>query len=492
MEFGPTTRRALRLGAVAAAVAALAACVAVMVTRLTYPYEAEWIEGALVDGAARILSGQPLYAEPSVDFVAAIYAPLYFYTSAAVAWLTGVGFFPLRLVSFVCTAIVFVLIYRLGRRDADDAAAGLVAVGLLAAMYRSTGAWFEIGRVDALALALAVGGATLARAGRSTLSIAIGAGLLGLSIHTKQSMIFVAAGVTLYAVWQHTRRDAAIFLGALAGVAGLLTALFMVVYGDWYRYYVYELGLFHEPYPPMRLGFWLGDLGRRIPVFTLLAAAYLLRRGEPRERKRFYLCLLAGAIGCSWSTRMKVGAWFNVLIPTYMVIGLIAALELARLWRTPASDRRSPIWAAAAGVALVVQLVMIGYRPWNQMPSSAGRAAIDQYVRALAAIDGDVWVLSHGYIGLAAGKPSHAHWQAVADVLRSEDGPIRRAFDLKISTALREQRFKAIVIDGWEPMLDHLGLRTYYTTVDWPAGLGPWPKPITGAPNRPKFLLVPR
>ena len=38
--------------------------------RVGHPYLLEWQEGAMVDQVLRILSGAPLYAEPSVEFVA--------------------------------------------------------------------------------------------------------------------------------------------------------------------------------------------------------------------------------------------------------------------------------------------------------------------------------------------------------------------------------------------------------------------------------------
>ena len=50
--------------------------------RLRYPYELEWIEGAVVDSCIRLAHGLPVYTAPSIEFVPLIYNPLYLYVSA--------------------------------------------------------------------------------------------------------------------------------------------------------------------------------------------------------------------------------------------------------------------------------------------------------------------------------------------------------------------------------------------------------------------------
>ena len=47
--------------------------------RIRYPFELEWIEGALVDHVNWLLTGHKLYVQPSLDFVPYFYTPLYFY-----------------------------------------------------------------------------------------------------------------------------------------------------------------------------------------------------------------------------------------------------------------------------------------------------------------------------------------------------------------------------------------------------------------------------
>ena len=57
--------------------------------RLSFPSEIEWMEGGMVAHAARLLSGEPIYAAPSVDFVPFFYTPGYPALLAELAPLVG-------------------------------------------------------------------------------------------------------------------------------------------------------------------------------------------------------------------------------------------------------------------------------------------------------------------------------------------------------------------------------------------------------------------
>src|SRR5439155_22063906 len=85
--------------------------------RMSYPFEVEWMEGGSVDHVRRILDGKKLYVAPSLDFVPYTYTPLYFYAAAAVAKVTGIGFFPLRFLSTAATAANLALLYFIVRRE---------------------------------------------------------------------------------------------------------------------------------------------------------------------------------------------------------------------------------------------------------------------------------------------------------------------------------------------------------------------------------------
>ena len=49
----------------------------VWLSRLTHPYDLEWMEGGMLTHSWRILEGLPLYPEPSPEFIPFIYPPGY-------------------------------------------------------------------------------------------------------------------------------------------------------------------------------------------------------------------------------------------------------------------------------------------------------------------------------------------------------------------------------------------------------------------------------
>ncbi len=62
------TSGALKAAVVLVGLAYVGMYLFVALSRIGYPYELEWMEGAHVDYVRRILSGQPIYLRPSIEF----------------------------------------------------------------------------------------------------------------------------------------------------------------------------------------------------------------------------------------------------------------------------------------------------------------------------------------------------------------------------------------------------------------------------------------
>ena len=122
--------------------------------RLVYPFELEWIEGAHIDQIRWILDGNPLYAEPTISFIPSSYTPLYFYLSAGLMSIVGVGFTAGRLVSILSSIGIFILLYGIVKTKTRSKIAGLISAGIYASAYRFTGAWMDLTKTDSLFLLL--------------------------------------------------------------------------------------------------------------------------------------------------------------------------------------------------------------------------------------------------------------------------------------------------------------------------------------------------
>ena len=138
-------------------------------------------------------SGTASPDSPSLHFTPWPYTPLYFWVSAGVAELTGIGFTPLRLVWFAASLAVLWLLYRMVADESSDRVAGIVAVGVFAATFRLSGAWADIGRVDSLFLALTLRALqSHASCGDNVRDGVIVGVLFFLSFFTKQDGLLVA------------------------------------------------------------------------------------------------------------------------------------------------------------------------------------------------------------------------------------------------------------------------------------------------------------
>src|SRR5688500_2225146 len=139
-----------RTAVVALSTLSILLVVIVAIGRIAHPYELEWLEGTMADHMLRVMSGQSIYAPPSVDFVAFIYPPLYYWLCAAVASITEPGLFPMRIVALASTLGCFGMIGWFVRRETGSVVAAIAAAGLFAAAFVPGGAWFDLARVDSL------------------------------------------------------------------------------------------------------------------------------------------------------------------------------------------------------------------------------------------------------------------------------------------------------------------------------------------------------
>jgi hypothetical protein len=412
-EFTTGARRAQRtprtaeLIAVAAAATAAAAFLFVAVQRVAYPYDIDFIEDSMLMQAWRFAQGLPVYGPPNADFNPHIYMPLYTWLGGLLLRLTGPSFVPLRLLSLGATLATAVMLFAIARQLSGAAWLGAACAGLFLGGYRITGFWYDLARVDALFVALSVGGLALGLgAGRSTARQSLAALVLALAFFAKQTALLFAAGVGAYLLFTEGRRALA-FAGPYAALALAPLLALDATTGGWFFYHVFAMAAL-DPLEPARLVHYLTvDLFGLMGGLSLCALAVALlvlrplRGSNDRGGLRAVVAqpwLPAIALGAALSAaaRTLVGGDTNTLMPVYALLCLAPAL-LWREWRWP-----QRAWALAALV--VVQLALGVYNPPRYVPAPAQRAAGDRLIARLAAEPGPVLVLMHPYYALLAGK----------------------------------------------------------------------------------------
>lgn len=430
--------------------------------RLGYPYELDWMEGGSVELAARVLNGHSLYSAPSVAYVGWTYPPLYYWLVAGVGKIVGIGFLPLRLVSFLASLAAMATLGLIVARETGNRVAGLAAAGLFAATYRISGAWFDTGRVDSLFVALTLVALAYGRYAK-TAKAGVALGVLGfLAFFTKQSaLIAVAPAIGVLAI---TRPRAGVpAIATLAALVAGSTLILQAATKDWYGYYIYGELVHQGVAQTLWVGFWRDDVWhQQWPVVLLIAAGAVALATTAREKLKTYVywaAAAAGLIGAAWVSRLHNGGYANVLMPAYAAVALLAGLAYGALATTEATTqattqptpqppaRRLALHLAAAA-AVAAQLALLAYPIAKQIPTAQDRTAGRELMARLRALPGPVIVLRHPWYATLAGKGTFAQEEAIGDVTRSTSRRGARALSASLATALDAYHVQAVVLDG--------------------------------------------
>jgi hypothetical protein len=455
--------------------------VALALVRLRYPFELEWMEGAVFDQIRQVAAGHKLYVAPSIDFIPFQYPPLYFYAGALLTRIMGLGFLPLRLLSFLASLGCFGILFGMVRREAGSVKAGFLAVALFAACFRADGAWYDLARIDSLCLLLVLIGACFARFDETRRG-AIAAGVaLALAFLTKQSALLIAIPLLAYLVavsWRAGLAAAATF----AALAGGATLMLNQLHHGWYVYYVFMMPARMQRIDPVSVDFWGHDILAPLAIAWAMSLGALVAgivRGR-EIRDWFYPALALGMIGSSWLSMLHAGAYDNNLIPAYAVISLLFGLAVAEL------DGR-----AYAGALCVVQLALLLYDPRQALPTRRSRDAGRALVSLIEATPGDVFLPQHGYLSALAGKRTFAHSMAVYDVMRAGDPKDAARLVAEFHQAIGAKAFGAIIADRLDPWVRD-DIESAYQRSGPAIGDGEAFWPVTGMRIRPEAVYLPK
>jgi len=481
----------------AAAVLYLIMYLAIALARIKYPFELEWMEGGMIDHVRRILSGEQLYVSPSLDFIPYIYTPLYYYFSAMAAKITGIGFFPLRLVSFIASLGCFCIIYRLVKRETDCKFYGIIASGLFAATFRISGAWFDIARVDSLFVFLLLLAIYLVRFGNSVKTYIIAGIFVFLSFFTKQIALFMFLPVLLYSFinnWRYTL----VLVGLLLILVVGSTLYFNSITDGWYTYYIFNLPAQHSINTSLFGGFWGNDIIARFPIACLISLLliplYFTKSNINARNFIFYFLVLTGMIIGSLSSRLHRGGWDNVLIPAYAGMAISTVIGISEIFKyiktIPENKQKS--LEVYIYIACIIQFVLLIYNPIKQIPTQKDVECGKKLINVVKEIPGEVIIPYHGYLTYMAGKKTHAHAMALFDIIfKGDDVVIKEKLRFEIIQAIKKKRFSAIIIDYENSWWFQHVVEKYYTKgkLIFEDTDSFWP--VTGMKTRPEYIYIP-
>ena len=456
--------------------------------RYAYPYDLEWMEGGVLHGAYRVASGDGLYPAPSPDYIPFLYTPLYPGLMAALGSVFDISYQLGRAISIASLVGLGLVALAQGRAAMPDRpAAGLtgavLGLGVFAAAYPFTGAWYDLVRADTLALLLITGGLygvmRWGKAGTGVMAharVALAATLLALAFFAKQTgVVYVAAAVPIIVVLDWRRAPTFIVTAGVIGLGG--SWLFQRATGGWFWFYIRDL---HQAHDWNLDRFWRsfdlilfhtrGATAVLALGLAVVAVCALVRRQVPPAARMllawtyiYMVSTLVGALG--WGTQY---AHYNAYMPAFLHGGLAVGLTLPAiiacvelLLDHPRRGQRTvpiaTIIAVVVAAGLGLQLYQARWSPRPFIPTRRDRAAGDELIARLRDLPGEVWVPSHPWYAHLAGKRMYVHRMGVKDVTTlwttagtTYDRLVRgyRFDNVALAAALRRRQWAALVLDN--------------------------------------------
>jgi hypothetical protein len=472
----------------------------VSVSRITYPYDLDFIEDSMLMQSWQFARGLPVFAAPNAEFVPHQYMPLYSWLGGLLLRVTGPEYLALRLLSFASVAAAAALLFWVARRESGTIWLGIVCAGLYLAGYRLTGQWYELVRVDSLYLALSLGGIALViySEGRNWRMFAA-AVLLALAFWTKQTALLYGIGFALYVVVLFGRR-VVWFLFPYAVLTIGAYGLVDQATGGWFWFHTVTVSSSDPVEVGRAVRFVTAELFGVMAGVTLLAlgaTALVVRnwwhgtrslanllRAEP------WLIAIAMGVIVSAAGRASVGGNLNNLLSAYTLLCLAPALfyKHALAARSPQLTALRTPWIILALV--LFQFALGAYNPFRYMPDPAMRTAGDNLIQRIAASEGNVYVMMHPYYAVRAGKPPSA--QVLTIWYMTVRGGLPLPQDLV--ERFRTKYYSTIISDETpfetDPVLSGLLNENYERVETLPPELSPATN--TGVVSRPMSIYRPR
>ena len=444
----------------------------IIFSRMSYPYQLEWMEGAGLVQVSRLLAGKAFYVPPSIDFVPLIYPPLYFYASAIIAKLIGLGFGALRLVSFLSSALCATIIYIAVREKANSKLAALLGVGCFASAFMLTGQWFDIARTDMLAAGLSMLGIYLAReqvnnvtlSEAKSLSIAykdLLCGLiLALAFLTKQSALIVCIAAIFYYLLFNWRRAIRLTLSFGLSIA-ILYGIFWLNSAGWINYYLFAIPAAHAF--DLSIGRIISVLISQfafIPIFLIAGLLPILispRKLFNDKLYRYYIVMAGALIATGVGGRLNAFSGPNVYIPSYLGIALLIGLEAAWLIEAVKQNKIHSALILLEFILLSAQFGFLipAYFQTKTIPTQQDRAAGDALVAEIKSYSGDVLLLNHNYLALYAGKTPYFNEMPMSEI-RGQGNlyPMPQWSELQpqINSLIHAPTTEAVIVDFASPI----------------------------------------
>jgi 4-amino-4-deoxy-L-arabinose transferase-like glycosyltransferase len=474
--------------------------VLVFVSHLFYPFPLEWVEEGAVDHCIHVLQEKQIYAEPSATFVAFLYGPLFYYLGALLMRLFGEGFFALRIISIASFLGSSILIYRIISNETKSSMASWLGCGLFAASFGVVGYWYDVGRVDSLAVFFILFCAYTLRYYPGAGGAVLSAILFSASFLTKQSALVFLPFMTV-PVYLSRRRDGLVFAVSSVVICLGFLLLLSAKSQEWSWFYLFKIPVSTPRSYPVLLTYPIKDLLANFPFLFAVVLFCLWGGNHHRQEKEkkgllqnFWAWFFLGGFFVSYLARLKFGGWDNVLYSVVMVLSLLLGIVLGQFL----ASNNTPWMRRLVLILVVLQFMILIYDPFSLIPSEADYRGGEILVERVTKIPGEVLVFYHSHLGYMAKGKTSAHAAALKELPKIYNSGVPFAgMPRDLYEAITEGRYAAIILDDraeaevsnrWTKFISK-----YYSFSEELYQSGePKLRFITGGQGIPRFIYRPR
>ena len=373
-------------------------------SRLFYPFDLEWIEGHMLAMAVRVARGLSLYPEPSLDYIPAPYFPGYFLLTGGLVKIFGIHFWVGRFLSILCTfGTGFLIVYAVRKRTGDYLI-GLACMAIFFASYGFTSSFYDLFRVDSLAIFTLILAFVVADPKKGYF-VAAWAGLaLFAAVMAKQNALLFYPGlacVFFVKDWRKGLVFSVVFAVLTAGVCGA----WHIAGGGWFLKYTFAL----VTNDPIQKRYYLVHVWL-LTQYALPIAIVGLSMVSLLSSRRFqeifgdkWLAFFAISYVVSYMFRITSGGARNAMIPVSAGCAIAAGAMLpealafirGRMDFHSLLPLKKPAGLWALSILLVVQLLAQGHWFDREIPTKQDHQAARKFLAMLDDLDGTYYMPGH-------------------------------------------------------------------------------------------------
>jgi hypothetical protein len=300
----------------------------VWVSRITHPFDLEWMEGGMLTHSWRILEGLPLYPEPGPEFIPFIYPPGFSSLLAFVSQWWTLDYTAGRTLSIIGTLCAAAAIIYVIWKHEDSPSVGLMSAVIFLGCYPASGAFYDLVRPDGVAIGFLAWSLALTIDGGRR-KIAFAGLLLCASFLMKHNMAIFGIPILLASWMRGGWRTALHFLLFSALPAGCIVLGMQFHTDGRFLQYLIEVPRVHPIVSERVMPGTIRELGTTLPIMMALGGWWFLTHMGGKIQRPLVGWSVGAATLCgvffSWySLQMDVPSGIPVTSDLYAAMGFWA------------------------------------------------------------------------------------------------------------------------------------------------------------------------